>query len=177
MHSTVDKNGRLGCSVQTDSCHSHWSSFTALKRRLFSSERIIREKYTLLIKKTKFSSYFRKFRKDRVQSYIWLSASPYMNKYFVHFLIFLGSPSSYLTLHLILFWISLFMRNIFFSFFNSTGHICTWTWQTYEISLIWKIKKRQVTFWWSHLITVLPVIYITIPLATVSWNFPLLPCQ
>ncbi len=37
--------------------------------------------HTLIKKKTKFSSYVRKFRGDRVQMHIWLTSSSYMTKY------------------------------------------------------------------------------------------------
>ncbi len=53
---------------------------------------------TLIKKKIKFSSYLRKFR--GIGCKIWLMASSYMVKIFVHFLIhILGTPSSYTTLH------------------------------------------------------------------------------
>ncbi len=57
---------------------------------------------TLIKKKIKFSSYIRKFRRDRLQSHIWLKRSHHhiwLNIYaFTHIL---GSPSSYMTLQLI----------------------------------------------------------------------------
>jgi len=38
-------------------------------------------KATLIKKKTKFSSYLRKSRRERLQSHIWLTVSSYMTKY------------------------------------------------------------------------------------------------
>ncbi len=72
---------------------------------------------TLLKKKRKFTSYIRKFRRDRVQSHVWLTGSPNMTKY-LHissyirklFLIYDFAPGP--------FWISLFMSKIFFSFLS-----------------------------------------------------------
>jgi hypothetical protein len=52
---------------------------------------------TLIKKKIKFSSYKRKFRRERLQSQIWLTASSYMVKY-LHVSSYIRSPFSYMTL-------------------------------------------------------------------------------
>jgi hypothetical protein len=52
---------------------------------------------TLVEKKIKFSSHKRKFRRERLQSHIWLTASSYMVN-ICAFPNILGSPSSYMTL-------------------------------------------------------------------------------
>ncbi len=62
---------------------------------------------TLIKKKIKFSSYIRKFRMERLQSHIWLTASSYMGKPFLLY-DFITAPL----------WISLYMRQIFFSFLS-----------------------------------------------------------
>ncbi len=54
---------------------------------------------TLIKNKIKFSSYIRKFGGSDGKSYMTITTSSYMVKIFVHFLIILGSPSSYMTLH------------------------------------------------------------------------------
>ncbi len=55
---------------------------------------------TMIKKKIQFFSYIRKFRRDQLQSHVWLTASSYMPNIcaFPHIL---GSPSSWMTLHLI----------------------------------------------------------------------------
>ncbi len=70
---------------------------------------------TLIKKKTKFSSYLRKSRRDRLQSHKWLTASSYMTKYL--------RISSYTRKAFLIYdfatapiWISLYMRKIWFSF-------------------------------------------------------------
>jgi hypothetical protein len=65
-------------------------------------------------KKRKFSPYIRKFR-GIVQSHIWLTTSSYMVKIFMHFLrkpflIYDFAPDPI--------WISLYMRKIFFPFYQ-----------------------------------------------------------
>ncbi len=72
-------------------------------------------------KENKFSSYIRKFRRDRVQRHIWRTASPYMTKCaFPHIL---GSPSSYMTLHPIHSEFPHIWGNIFFFFFISAVYV------------------------------------------------------
>ncbi len=75
---------------------------------------------TLMKKKIIYSSNIRKFRMEQLRSHIWLTASSYMTKYLCissyirkPFLIydFATAPS----------WISLYMRKIFFSFYQ-----CSW---------------------------------------------------
>ncbi len=72
---------------------------------------------TLIKKKIKFSSYIRKFRRDWLQSCIWLTASSYMVKYLrissyarkaFHIYDFATDPI----------WISLYMWKISFSFYQ-----------------------------------------------------------
>jgi hypothetical protein len=75
--------------------------------------------FTLIKKKRKVSSYIRKFRKEQLQSHIWLTASTTTNM--VKYL----RISSYIRKPLLLYdlafepiWISLCMRKSFFSFFS-----------------------------------------------------------
>jgi hypothetical protein len=85
----------------------------------------------------KFSSYIRKFRRDRAP-HIWLNIFAFSH--------ILGSPSSYNI------WLcnrshlnSLWMRQIFFSFFSFLSvclPICTSTWQTCGRYFIYKIEEK-----------------------------------
>ncbi len=75
--------------------------------------------HTLIKNITKFSSYIRKFRRDRVQSRIWPTASPYITKLRISsdirnpLLIYDYAPTCNP------FWISLYMRKKIFFFFIS----------------------------------------------------------
>ncbi len=94
-------------------CFMLWSGLVFLFPYLFR-----RPDVTAVLKKNiKFSSYTRKFRRDRLQSHLWLTASSYMVQYFCNssnirkpFLIhdFATYPI----------WNSLFMRKFSFSFLS-----------------------------------------------------------
>ncbi len=79
---------------------------------------------TVIKKKTKFSTYIRKSRREQLQSHIWLTAYSYMTKYCA-FPRTIGSLSSYMTLQsrTAPIWISLYLREILFSFFISVIYI------------------------------------------------------
>ncbi len=75
------------------------------------------ERPTLIKKKIKFSSYIRKFRVEQLQSHIWWRDSQYMRK--------CANISPYMRRPLVIydfatapFWISLYMRKIWFSFLS-----------------------------------------------------------
>ncbi len=72
----------------------------------------------LIKKKRRFSSYIRKFRRDRLQSHKWLTASSYMVKY-LRISSYMRKPSfliyDFATDPI---WISLCMRKILFSFLS-----------------------------------------------------------
>ncbi len=53
----------------------------AVIEKEWQRERMFLFRYTLLKKKIKFSSYIRKFRRDQLQSHIWLTASSYKIKH------------------------------------------------------------------------------------------------
>ncbi len=77
----------------------------------------------LMKKKIKFSSYIRKFRMEQLQSHIWLTASSYMVKY-LRISSYIRKPFFMYDLATAPFWISLYMRKIWFSFL-SVRCICT----------------------------------------------------
>jgi hypothetical protein len=75
----------------------------------------------ILIKKNRISSYIRKFRRDRLQSHIWQTASSYATKYlpisskiWKPFLIYDFAPKPL--------WITLYRRKIFLSFLSVHAH-------------------------------------------------------
>ncbi len=73
---------------------------------------------TLIKKKIKFSSYIRKFSVEQLQSLIWLTASSYIGKY-LRISSYIRKPflicNDFATAPL---WISLYMRQIWFSFYQ-----------------------------------------------------------
>ncbi len=78
---------------------------------------------TLIKKKIKFSSYIRKFRMEQLQSHVWLPASSYVVKYL--------RVSSYRRKPFFMYdfatdslWISLYMRKIWFLFYQCTVKPC-----------------------------------------------------
>jgi hypothetical protein len=71
----------------------------------------------LLIKKINFSSYIRKFRRDRLQSHIWRTASSYIVKY-LRISSYIRKPFLIYDFATASIWISLYMRKILFSFLS-----------------------------------------------------------
>ncbi len=98
--------------------------------------------YTLIKNKIKFSTYKRKFRRDRVQSHIWLTAFPYMTKYLCIFP-YIGSPSSYMTLHPIHSEFPYISGNFFFLFYQCTCCISA-------LLSTWNLEN--CTFYSAHLL-------------------------
>ncbi len=97
----------------------------------------------------KSSSYIRKFRIDRVQSYIWLMASSYMVKYLRISHIW-GRPPSYMTLQLLHSEISLYMRKILFHFFQWWRKVVEDNKHNKIVKLSskhWKNKKNVISLW------------------------------
>ncbi len=72
---------------------------------------------TLIKKKIKFSSYIRKFRMKQLQSHIWLTASSYMGKY-LRISSYIRKPFLIYDIAIAPLWISLYMRNFWFSFLS-----------------------------------------------------------
>ncbi len=77
--------------------------------------------YTLIKKKKNFFSYIRKSRRERLQSHIWITASSFIICAFPHIL---GIRKPFLIYDFATapFWISLYMRKMFFFF------ISAWIW-------------------------------------------------
>jgi hypothetical protein len=73
--------------------------------------------YTDKKKKIKFSSYIRKFRRERLHSHIWLRASSNMTKYLCISL-YIRKPFLLYDFSTASVWISLYMRKITFSFIS-----------------------------------------------------------
>ncbi len=71
----------------------------------------------------KFSSYIRKFRMEQLQSHIWLTASSYIVKY-LRISSYIRKPFLIYDFATAPFWISLYMRKIWFSFLS----VYSWSW-------------------------------------------------
>jgi len=67
----------------------------------------------------------RKFWMEQLQSHIWLTASSYMDKY-LRISSFIRKPFLIYDFATVPFWISLYMRKIWFPFFISAGQPCWW---------------------------------------------------
>ncbi len=72
-------------------------------------------KDTLIKKKIKCSSYIRKFRMEQLQSYIWLTASSYIEKS-LRISSYIRKPFLIYAFATAPLWVSIFMRKISFSF-------------------------------------------------------------
>ncbi len=95
---------------------------------------------TLIKKKTKISSYIRKFIWERLQSHIWLTASSYMVKY----LRILGSPSSYMTLQLLpCEFPNIYEENFFFFFISVASG--SWILKFYSFPHIIQARPHSAT--------------------------------
>ncbi len=105
-------------------------------------------------KKIKFSSYRRKFRMKHLQSHIWITASSYMVKY-LHISPYIRKPFLTYDLATAPFWISLYMRKIWFSILFI--HVFSWLYSrdtvplifhslTFGRSLVRKISKVSCLF-------------------------------
>jgi hypothetical protein len=75
-------------------------------------------------KKIKFSSYKRIFRVEQLQSHIWLTASSYMVKY-LRISSFIRKPFPIYDFATAPFWISLYKRIIWSSFYQWGVYVCT----------------------------------------------------
>jgi hypothetical protein len=111
--SGVGAHRSLPWSARTCNCKFCKETVHEINRDFFTVDFFV----TLIESKIKFSSYTRKFRRDRVQSHLWLTASSYRVKYF--------RISSYIRKPFLIYyfvhdpiWISLNMRKMLFSFFH-----------------------------------------------------------
>ncbi len=78
---------------------------------------------TLIKNKIKFSLYLRKYRREQLQSHIWLTSSLYMVKYLRISSYIIGSPSSYMTLQPLPSEIFNIWGKFYFIFYQCTGDI------------------------------------------------------
>ncbi len=76
--------------------------------------------HALIKKKVKFSSYIRKFRVEQLQSHIWGRASWYMRKC-ENIYQYMRRPLVIYDVSTVPFWISLYVRNISFLFYQCAG--------------------------------------------------------
>ncbi len=101
---------------------------------------------SLIKKKIKFSSHIRKFRMEQLQSHIWLTATSYVGKY-LRISSYIWKPFLIYDFATISLWISLYMRKIYFLFyqcsiqvFQTKKHLLrlrgTWTMFLVSVSLI-----------------------------------------